>query len=422
MSRMISTEVAEAAEGTGELPPPLRYGIVAGEPPALLGTAGEPLALAREETPPQLHEGIVAGGPPALLGPADEPLALATEERPRQMRLFPPPKPLTERFGAEFFRAIPEVPGVYRMFDGEGRIIYIGQSQNLRDRLNSYRHVHPERDSRKTVRLVHEVRRIEWEICDSPASARLRENELLRTVRPRFNRVNVWPWACFYLAWRECPEGIAAAVPPASPPASSGGVSPPGSTRGETPRELAAEDGCGTGEGRESVHALELALLREPAAGDGWACHGAFKGGAKFAYAGLLRLLCFTLGAPARIETLPLNLLGSTPPREYRIPLRWADGQAVAPLLRAYLAGHSTELVAVLLRAVTSGPPGHRFEEALLLDDLLTLESFFRTGPQRGRRLRFLHGLPEGLMTPEQLVDLLAVTERAERDGEPELV
>ena len=380
MSRMISTEAAVPSEGQGGSPPPVR-------------------------------DGIVAGGPPAL-----------PEERPRQLRLFAPPKPLTERFGAEFFRAIPAVPGVYRMFDGEGRIIYIGQSQNLRDRLNSYRHVHPERDSRKTVRLVHEVRRIEWEICDSPASARLRENELLRTLRPRFNRVNVWPWACFYLAWRECPPSAVGLVPQASPPASSGGVSPPVGTRGETPRELAGGDACGTGEVREAAPVLELALLREPAAGDGWACHGAFKGGAKFAYAGLLRLLCFTLHAPARIETLPLNLLGSTPPREYRVPPCWADGQAVAPLLRAYLAGHSTELVAVLLRAVTSGPPAHRFEEALLLDDLLTLESFFRTGPQRGRRLQHLHGLPEGLLTPEQLVDLLAVTEPSERDAESVLV
>lgn len=340
MSRMISTEIAELTEGAEE---------------ALPSLAGE----------------AVAGGPPAL-----------PEERPRQLRLFAPPKPLTERFGPEFFRAIPAVPGVYRMFDGAGRIIYIGQSQNLRDRLNSYRHVHPERDSRKTVRLVHEVRRIEWEICDSPASARLRENELLRTLRPRFNRVNVWPWACFYLAWREGSPGTA------------------------------------DGEGGNAGSALELALLREPAAGEGWNCHGAFKGGAKFAYAGLLRLLCFTLHAPARIETLPLNLLGSTPPREYRVPPCWADGQAVAPLLRAYLTGHSTELVAVLLRAVASGPPGHRFEEALLLDDLLTLESFFRTGPQRVRRLQFLHGLPAGLLTPEQLVDLLAVTEPGVRDGE----
>ncbi len=379
MFRMISTEAAVSSDGEEE--------------ESLSSVAG----------------GAAAGGTPALLG-----------QRPRQMRLFAPPKPLTERFGAEFFRAIPAVPGVYRMFDGEGRILYIGQSQNLRDRLNSYRHVHPERDSRKTVRLVHEVRRIEWEICDSPASARLRENELLRTLRPRFNRVNVWPWACFYLAWRECPQRDALPVAQASSPASSGGVSPPVGTRGETPRELAGGDACGTGDRHAPV--LELALLREPAAGDGWACHGAFKGGAKFAYAGLLRLLCFTLGAPARIETLPLNLLGSTPPREYRVPPCWPDGQPVAPLLRAYLGGQSTELVAVLLRAVTSGPPGHRFEEALLLDDLLTLESFFRTGPQRGRRLRFLHGLPEGLLTPEQLVDLLAVTERAERDGEAEVM
>jgi excinuclease UvrABC nuclease subunit len=85
------------------------------------------------------------------------------------------------------------------MFDEGRTLLYIGQSANLHDRLNSYRHVHPDRDANRTVRLVHLVRRIEWEVCDSAVSAVLRENELLRTLRPRFNRMNVYPQACWFI-------------------------------------------------------------------------------------------------------------------------------------------------------------------------------------------------------------------------------
>ena len=118
----------------------------------------------------------------------------------KQLRLLPAPKPLTDQLGAAFSRGIPRTPGVYRMFDGAGLLLYIGQSRDLRERLNSYRHVDPDRDSRKTVGQVHLVRRIEWEVCDSPVSAVLLENELLRTLRPRFNRMNVYPKSCFFIA------------------------------------------------------------------------------------------------------------------------------------------------------------------------------------------------------------------------------
>ena len=45
----------------------------------------------------------------------------------QQLRLLPAPKPLTERLGAAFFRSIPRLPGVYRMFDEAGVLLYVGQ-------------------------------------------------------------------------------------------------------------------------------------------------------------------------------------------------------------------------------------------------------------------------------------------------------
>src|SRR5947208_7663079 len=76
----------------------------------------------------------------------------------KQVNLFPAVKPLCERFGAEFFRSAPRLPGVYIMTGESERVLYIGQSKNLRHRLGSYKNARRDRVARKIVRLVHEVR------------------------------------------------------------------------------------------------------------------------------------------------------------------------------------------------------------------------------------------------------------------------
>ncbi len=121
----------------------------------------------------------------------------------RQLRLFEHPKPLLERLGAEFFKSVPKCPGVYLMFNDADRLLYVGQSSNLRVRLGSYKNANPNHVPRKVLRLVHSVSRIKLEPCETPLAARLRENELLRTHRPRFNRMNVWPKAYWFVGCRE---------------------------------------------------------------------------------------------------------------------------------------------------------------------------------------------------------------------------
>lgn len=121
----------------------------------------------------------------------------AQGNRGNQRILFRLEDPLTARFGPAFFTSLPESPGVY-FFTGEAeRLLYIGQSANLRARLGSYRHVTVDRHPRRTRRLVAGIRRIEWELCDSPAHAIERERQLLLERRPPFNRAGVWigpPW------------------------------------------------------------------------------------------------------------------------------------------------------------------------------------------------------------------------------------
>jgi hypothetical protein len=126
----------------------------------------------------------------------------------RQLRLFEHPKPLLKRLGADFFKSIPRCPGVYLMFNDTQRLLYVGQSSNLRVRLGTYKNANPDHVPRKVLRLVHSVACIKVEPCDTALGARLRENELLRQHRPRFNRVNTWPKAYWFVGCREQGERL----------------------------------------------------------------------------------------------------------------------------------------------------------------------------------------------------------------------
>ena len=110
-----------------------------------------------------------------------------------QLWLFPPPRPLVERLGVDFFRELPERPGVYFFCGEQSGVLYIGKAKNLRKRLNSYRVANPERLPRRVIRLLNQAARIEFDICATEAQASFREEELISALNPRFNRAGtVW--------------------------------------------------------------------------------------------------------------------------------------------------------------------------------------------------------------------------------------
>ena len=110
-----------------------------------------------------------------------------------QLWLFDPPKPLVERFGEEFFSGLPTGPGVYFLCGAAEGVLYVGKAQNLRKRLGSYRVANPERMPRRIIRLLHQVRRIEWDECPTEEAARQREELLICVLAPKFNAAGkVW--------------------------------------------------------------------------------------------------------------------------------------------------------------------------------------------------------------------------------------
>lgn len=119
------------------------------------------------------------------------------QQRAKQLRLFSLRDPLSERFGPDYFRSLPKQPGVYFFHGTQGDLLYIGQSSDLRARIGSYRHVTPEKNPKRTLRLVHRIAKIEFRTCTTASEAVELERVLLLEHRPSFNRAGVWqgdPW------------------------------------------------------------------------------------------------------------------------------------------------------------------------------------------------------------------------------------
>ena len=89
-------------------------------------------------------------------------------------------------FDAKAFLAdVSHEPGVYRMFDDKGTVIYVGKAKDLKKRLSSYFRTHL--NSKKTEALVASIAHIETTITASETEALLLEHNYIKTYQPRYN-------------------------------------------------------------------------------------------------------------------------------------------------------------------------------------------------------------------------------------------
>ena len=84
-----------------------------------------------------------------------------------------------------YVRRLPDRPGVYRMLDAEGRIVYVGKAKGLRSRVASY--FRADQLQPKVQALVRVVAGIEVTVTNSDTEALLLEHNLIKKHRPRFN-------------------------------------------------------------------------------------------------------------------------------------------------------------------------------------------------------------------------------------------
>ncbi|MDK4703108.1 excinuclease ABC subunit UvrC [Rhizobium sp. CNPSo 4062] len=86
---------------------------------------------------------------------------------------------------AEFVKRLPNNPGVYRMFNEAGDVLYVGKARNLKKRVSNYAlgKVH----SNRIARMVRETANMEFVTTRTETEALLLEANLIKRLRPRFN-------------------------------------------------------------------------------------------------------------------------------------------------------------------------------------------------------------------------------------------
>ena len=85
----------------------------------------------------------------------------------------------------QFLTKLPNEPGIYRMLDKEGIVLYVGKASNLKKRVTSY--FNKQNTGAKTRSLVGQIASIEISVTRSETEALLLESNLIKALRPKYN-------------------------------------------------------------------------------------------------------------------------------------------------------------------------------------------------------------------------------------------
>lgn len=104
----------------------------------------------------------------------------------------------TERIKTEILPTLPDKPGVYKYFDQEDNLLYVGKAKDLRKRVASY--FVKQHENGKTRILVSKIARLEFVVVETEQDALLLENVLIKEWQPRYNIMlkddKTYPYIC----------------------------------------------------------------------------------------------------------------------------------------------------------------------------------------------------------------------------------
>ena len=261
--------------------------------------------------------------------------------------LFPAEPLLEQRLGAERFDAIPQSPGVYRFYDKEGELLYVGKAKNLRTRLFSYKRARAGGVSRKGSRMIGQIASFVYVETETERDALLLENRMIRGDRPPFNHANKQTEAYYFVYLRPDAAGLE----------------------------------------------FRLAMrIHEETDEAHW--HGCFKGHApvRQSLGCLLRLLQMAEYAVQNPMHLPVQLTRNLTPMRYWLPWRSGDSPArqnnISQMLEEWIKGESCEILDWFIVQIEHGKRLTSFQTLYLEYHLECLKRFYDQKLVRHRKLR----------------------------------
>ena len=79
----------------------------------------------------------------------------------------------------------PQAPGIYKMYDADGTLLYVGKAKNLSNRLKQYLDISKLEPHKQVMRTL--VTRVDWDITATESDALILEQKLIKTLKPKYN-------------------------------------------------------------------------------------------------------------------------------------------------------------------------------------------------------------------------------------------
>src|SRR5690606_14549807 len=84
-----------------------------------------------------------------------------------------------------FVRTLPAAPGVYRMLNAEGEVMYVGKARSLKARVTNY--TRPDGLEVRLQRMIAATTSMEFVVTETESEALLLEANMIKRLKPRFN-------------------------------------------------------------------------------------------------------------------------------------------------------------------------------------------------------------------------------------------